>query len=418
MSNEDRRVTRKSKVPAPLEPQVRFPDFQGADAWTTKSLKEVCEINPSNAGIPQRFIYIDLESVEAGELKTGTVLNREDAPSRAQRPLKAGDVIFQIVRPYQRNNLHFSAEMEFPCVASTGYAQLRANESEGFLFQAVHADDFVNRVIAKCTGSSYPAINSSDLADIRIAIPGKSEQKKIADCLSSLDELVKTETQKLRTLETYKMGLMQQLFPCEGEAAPRLRFSEFAKAGAWTKIPAGKIFSNRAERGRSGLPIYSVTMNDGMVPRDSLARRVDDIAEAGINKAVRAGDIAYNMMRMWQGALGVAPEDCMVSPAYVVLEPHEVNPFFFLHLLKLPKSLQVLTAHSRGLTEDRLRLYFDDFAKIVLQCPSRREQDRIADFLMSMDKLITAQVEKVSVLNTHKNGLMQRLFPVIGEVTE
>lgn len=99
-----------------------------------------------------------------------------------------------------------------------------------------------------------------------------------------------------------------------------------------------------------------MTTTDGLVLRASLRRRIADIAEMSANKTVRKGDIAYNMMRMWQGALGVAPEDCLVSPAYIVLKPKAVNSVFFSYLLKLPQMLQVLTAHSRGLTEDRLRL--------------------------------------------------------------
>ncbi|MBU1654349.1 MAG: restriction endonuclease subunit S, partial [Gammaproteobacteria bacterium] len=164
-------------------------------------------------------------------------------------------------------------------------------------------------------------------------------------------------------------------------------------------------------------PIYSVTMNDGMVKRSSLERRVDDIAESGGNKKVRKGDIAYNMMRMWQGAFGVASEDCMVSPAYVVLSPDsEACPDFFGHLFKLPKYLQLLTSHSQGLTLDRLRLYYKDFARIPVLIPSPIEQQKIADCLASLDDLIIAQTQNLAALKAHKKGLMQQLFPALDEV--
>ena len=169
-------------------------------------LNYACVVNPNNSVLPGNFAYIDLESVEAGVLKARKIINRDEAPSRAQRLLRYGDVIFQIVRPYQRNNFHFKIDDEIDYVASTGYAQLRANESADFLYQAVHADDFVERINKKCTGSNYPAINSSDLADIPIAIPSWDEQQKIADCLASLDELITLETQKLDTLKTHKKG--------------------------------------------------------------------------------------------------------------------------------------------------------------------------------------------------------------------
>jgi len=93
-----------------------------------------------------------------------------------------------------------------------------------------------------------------------------------------------------------------------------------------------------------------------------------------------------------------------------------VNPSFFYFLLKTPQMLGVLTAHSRGLTEDRLRLYYEDFAKIDLICPSRAEQDRIADCLSSVDDLIALQNLQIERLGTHKKGLMRQLFPVIDEV--
>lgn len=197
---------------------------------------------------------------------------------------------------------------------------------------------------------------------------------------------------------------------------PKLRFPEFLEAGLWNKSKAGTLFSNRIEDGEPELPIYSVTMNDGMAIRSSLDRRVNNIAEPEGNKKACKGDIAYNMMRMWQGAFGVVIEDCMVSPAYVVLAPMGgVCSKFFAYLLKLPSSLLLLTSHSQGLTSDRLRLYYKDFAHIPLIYPPLAEQQKIADCLSSIDELITAQNQKIDALQKHKQGLMRRLFPAEGE---
>jgi type I restriction enzyme S subunit len=205
---------------------------------------------------------------------------------------------------------------------------------------------------------------------------------------------------------------MQQLFPREGETQPRLRFPEFQNAREWEERKAGSLFVNRVTKGEQGLPIYSVTMHDGMVKRDTFDRNFYDIEDAAGNKKVCKEDIAYNMMRMWQGALGVAPEDCLVSPAYIVLEPmKDAVPFFFQYMFKLPSTLLLLTSHSRGLTKDRLRLYYDDFARIPLRCPTPHEQQRIASCLSSLDALIAAEAQKLEALKTHKKGLMQQLFP-------
>lgn len=197
---------------------------------------------------------------------------------------------------------------------------------------------------------------------------------------------------------------------------PRLRFPEFREAGEWEVKKAKNLFSNRIEHGEEGLPIYSVTMNDGLAKRELLDRRIDDISQSSGNKKVRMHDIAYNMMRMWQGASGVAIEDGMVSPAYVVLAPSDaVYAEFYGYFLKLPQSLQVLTAHSQGLTKDRLRLYYKDFAQIPLPKPSLAEQRKIAGCLSSLDALIAAQTDKLDAIKTHKEGLMQPLFPREGE---
>ncbi|WPJ95237.1 restriction endonuclease subunit S [Coraliomargarita algicola] len=198
---------------------------------------------------------------------------------------------------------------------------------------------------------------------------------------------------------------------------PELRFPEFSTGEDWQEQKAGSLFANRTEKGVSKLPIYSVTMNDGMVRRSSLDRNFDDIASAG-NKRVYKNDIAYNMMRMWQGAFGLAPENCLVSPAYIVLSSQKtICTEFFGYLFKSRKYLQLFTSHSRGLTEDRLRLYYPDFAVIPLQFPSLPEQQKIADCLGSLDDLIAAHSRKLAALQDHKKGLLQQLFPAEGETT-
>jgi len=199
--------------PGETTPRLRFPEFRDAGPWEVKRLGEVCEINPPSGELPESFIYIDLESVSAGELLQKKVVSRNEAPSRAQRFLSPGDIIYQMVRPYQRNNLLFAIVDDMKYVASTGYAQLRAKSSAEFLFQLVHTDSFVGSVLQKCTGSNYPAINPSDLGEIHVSVPSNPEQHRIADCLASLDELIRAQGARLAALKAHKRGLMQQLFP-------------------------------------------------------------------------------------------------------------------------------------------------------------------------------------------------------------
>ena len=195
-------------------PKFRFKEFEKDGEWVEKKLDEVCEINPKVLQLPEQFVYIDLESVEKGILLQRKIMKSKGAPSRAQRLLKENDVIFQMVRPYQNNNFHFLGGDDLKYVASTGYAQLRAFHSSKYLYQFIHTSKFVANVLEKCTGSNYPAINSSDLSQIAIQLPSTpKEQQKIAECLSSVDALITAQTEKIEQLKLHKKGLMQGLFP-------------------------------------------------------------------------------------------------------------------------------------------------------------------------------------------------------------
>lgn len=194
-------------------PRLRFPEFRDGPEWDELPLSAISEVNPSNNGLPESFIYIDLASVSNGVLIERKEVLRDTAPSRAQRLLLPKDIIYQTVRPYQRNNLFFDADDGYKYVASTGYAQIRASCCPEFLYQLLHTDAFTGSVLAQCVGSNYPAINSSDLASIHVAFPRSSEQQKIADCLGSLDALIAAEDRKLEDLRQHKQGLLQQLFP-------------------------------------------------------------------------------------------------------------------------------------------------------------------------------------------------------------
>ncbi len=192
-------------------------------------------------------------------------------------------------------------------------------------------------------------------------------------------------------------------------SSPELRFPEFIEP--WTPAHAGDAFEHSKAKGEAGLPIWSVTLDRGLVPRNSLERQPAADAADESNLRAHPGDLVYNMMRMWQGAVGMASEECMVSPAYVVLSPKEGNESrFFDHWFKNKRMLYLLWAYSHGLTSDRLRLYFHDFAHIPLMLPDPCEQKKIADFLDSVAKKMSLLTEKKSALEDYKKGMMQKLF--------
>ena len=154
-----------------------------------------------------------------------------------------------------------------------------------------------------------------------------------------------------------------------------------------------------------------MTLDRGLVHRDSLDRRTDTNLKPEEHLRVRKGDIAYNMMRMWQGASGLAEEDALVSPAYVVLTPKkDVDPRFAAYLFKLPELIHRFWAYSYGLTDDRLRLYFNDFKRIPWEFPPLAEQKKIADILSTWDKAIETTGKMFANAEAQKRGLMQHLL--------
>lgn len=182
-------------------------------AWSMSLLKDAVEINPKTESLPKQFIYIDLEAVQGGALTSTKVYEKTDAPSRAQRLLKANDVLFQMVRPYQKNNYFFELEGSLPTVSSTGYAQLRSTENNPkFIYYTLHTDEFVKNVSDRCTGGTYPAINSSDLGKIPINIPCKEEQQKIAAFFTALDEKIFIEEKKTNFIKTLRDEIVNSIF--------------------------------------------------------------------------------------------------------------------------------------------------------------------------------------------------------------
>jgi type I restriction enzyme S subunit len=180
-------------------------------AWEQRKLGEIAEFNPKSE-LPDEFEYVDLESVVGTEMVSHRTETKTTAPSRAQRLARKGDVFFQTVRPYQRNNYLFE-KPDKNYVFSTGYAQMRPNIDAHYLMSFLQTDGLVKVVLDNCTGTSYPAINSSDLANIEISFPySKEEQKKVGGCISNLDHLITLHQRKYEELQNIKKFMLQNMF--------------------------------------------------------------------------------------------------------------------------------------------------------------------------------------------------------------
>lgn len=182
-------------------------------------------------------------------------------------------------------------------------------------------------------------------------------------------------------------------------------------AMSWNKKRLGEIFDERQSRSTYG-ELLSVTMSSGIISAKNNGRYDNSSIENGNYKVVRIGDIAYNSMRMWQGACGASPYDGLVSPAYTVIVPKEdVDSIFFEYAFKLPKTLHAFRTHSQGLTSDTWNLKFPLFSQVQISLPSFPEQQKIGSFFRSLDALINGREKALGKLESLKKAMLQKMFP-------
>jgi type I restriction enzyme S subunit len=232
---------------------------------------------------------------------------------------------------------------------------------------------------------AYPALH-----------PSLPEQQKIASCLSTLDELIGAQGRKVAALRTHKKGLMQQLFPCEGETQPRLRFPEFQDAGDWEEMNladlAESISSGKDNAAPDGLfDLYGSTGIIGKANSRSYSGTYLLVARVGAN----AG-----FLTKATGDFGVT-DNTLVIVLKAKLNIDFV--FYYLHQINLNK--MIFGSGQPLITGGQLKA-------LKIKVPTHQtEQQRIASCLSSLDELITAETQKLEALKTHKRGLMQQLFP-------
>lgn len=200
----------KSNETTPNVPILRFSESN--KIWKKKRLKDFCEINPKTEELDEKFVYIDLESVCKGQLLIENIIKKETAPSRAQRVLHDNDILFQCVRPYQMNNLFFASKhIDLQYVASTGYAQIRTNECASFIYHLLHTPNFNKDVMLRCTGSSYPAISSGDLAEIEVYICDIDEQERIGKFLDLVDRRIQVQNKIIKHRKSLIFSLVIEI---------------------------------------------------------------------------------------------------------------------------------------------------------------------------------------------------------------
>ena len=389
-----------------MKPKIRFSSSN--ILYEEKTLSEISTINPKT-NVPLEFEYVDLESVSGTEMTNHRTEHKATAPSRAQRLAKKGDIFYQTVRPYQKNNYYFDMDDD-NYVFSTGYAQIRPSIYGKYLFTLLQNDSFLKQVLDNCAGTSFPAINPSVLSRLSVRIcKDKQEQQAIASYFTSLDSQISASTSRLASLKQMKAASLQAMFPQEGETVPKIRFKGFE--GEWKKVKLGKLFSERIENNVDG-EMLSVTMNNGIIKAAENGRFDNSNSDKSKYKVVKVGDIAYNSMRMWQGASGCSQYEGIVSPAYTVVVPNaNIHSLFFAYLFKTIPMINLFRLHSQGLTKDTWNLKYPAFSIIEVSYPeSKAEQQAIASYFTSLDRQISLQSQRLEKLKQIKSACLDKMF--------
>lgn len=268
----------------------------------------------------------------------------------------------------------------------------------------------IKQVQARAKGTtSVAAVYMRDLKSIELALPHITEQQAIASYFTSLDSQISASTSRLASLKQMKAASLQAMFPQEGETVPKIRFKGFE--GEWKKVKLGKLFSERIENNVDG-EMLSVTMNNGIIKAAENGRFDNSNSDKSKYKVVKVGDIAYNSMRMWQGASGCSQYEGIVSPAYTVVVPNaNIHSLFFAYLFKTIPMINLFRLHSQGLTKDTWNLKYPAFSIIEVSYPeSKAEQQAIASYFTSLDRQISLQSQRLEKLKQIKSACLDKMF--------
>ncbi len=389
-------------------PKLRFSEF--IEEWEVKELREVGEINPKNSTLPNSFIYIDLESVINGVLMKENQLFSVNAPSRAQRILKKNDILFQMVRPYQKNNFFFHLDGNY--VASTGYAQIRTQQDSQYIFQYLHNQKFVDKVIDRCTGTSYPAINSTDLSKIPIFITSIQEQQKISSFLKLTDCRIATQKKIISHLETLMKNSQENIF----NQKLKLKKENGNNFPEWKIIKLGDLLIESKEKSKekNQYRIISSTAKGLFYQDDYFTRDIASQDNTGY-KILKKNQLVFSPQNLWLGNINVNSdfEVGLVSPSYKIFNFDEIltSAYFCKYYLKTSAMLFEFGQSSiQGASVVRRNLDLNIFFNIQIQIPSIDEQTKIANFLSAIAEKIEIEKKILAQYETQKKYLLANLF--------
>jgi type I restriction enzyme, S subunit len=416
----------KQDAPTALVPKLRFPEFRGQPVQEVQ-LKEVTAESTTRNGKTLATASV------MGVTKAEGIVPMED------RLIAADIARYKLVRKdwfaYNPMRLNIGSiarwQGEGDILVSPDYVVFKCVEEGSPKMDPVYLDNFrrseawENFVSEKGDGSVRIRIYYKDLARLRVALPPFAEQQKIAECLSSVDELIAAQARKLDALKIHKKGLMQQLFPREGETQPRLRFPEFRKADEWEEVALGEIAEIKLGKmldkqkhttGRLLPYLNNLSVRWNEVNTSNLPQMYFNDRELD-RFGLRAGDVVVceggepGRAAVWDGRL---PDLKFQKAIHRVRFNVPFEPkILVLHLENLAGTTQFEMLFTGGGIK---HLTGETFSRLKIPLIPHAEQQCIASCLSSLDALITAETQKHEALKTHKKGLMQQLFPSPEEI--
>jgi len=401
-----------------LIPRLRFPEFQNSGEWEVKRIGEFLTESkiPSYANDPRKRITVRLNygGVEKREYR-GT--EAVDASNYFIR--KKGQFI------YGKQNFHkgafgiipddldgFESSQDLPAFDFAKFI------NPLFFINTLLRNEFYKTFETFTIGTGSKRLHPSELFKIKIPIPSLPEQQKIASCLSSIDEVIAGERQRLELLKAYKKGLLQNLFPREGETVPKLRFPEFKDSGEWEVTALSELgylingltYSPEDVREKGLLVLRSSNIQDGLIDLKDCVYVRENIK--GVN-LIKPRDI---LVCVRNGSKDLIGKNAMI-PEGIPLATHGAfmtifranNPEFVFQLFQTDYYDKQVRA-DLGATINSIN--GKNFIKYKFPVPENpKEQQKIADCLSSLDDVIQAQQQKIELLEQHKKGLLQGLFP-------
>lgn len=385
------------------KPALRFAGFD--DDWEQRKLGEIA-IRESSMGVStQEKPCVEYEDVVAEEGR----LNKDVRMKEAQKTgivFNGTQVLYGKLRPYLHNWLN----PDFSGVAVGDWWVLKPIETDkNFIFGLIQTrlfDDIANQ----SSGSKMPRADWNLISNTEFTITKPlDEQGKIGKFFIRLDYLITLHQRKLDKMKNFKKAMLEKMFPKKDEKIPEVRFVGFTDD--WEQRKLGNCFSERVESMPDG-ELISVTINDGIKKFSELGRHDNSNDDKSKYKKVCVGDIAYNSMRMWQGASGYSPYEGIVSPAYTVLLPNEgIYSKCVAYQFKLPEMIHTFQIKSQGITSDNWNLKYPTLSEIEIYVSKDiKEQELIAEYFTYLDHLITLHQRQLEKLKNIKKSMLEKMF--------